>query len=159
MSSRTFLLVLTTLSLLVFSGCQRRRRPPRQQPAPAAAPTTEPAPAQPAGWTFLGERKVDFRAERDVIPVTASEGTFRRIRIEVKGRAVKIHDMKVTFGNGETVDVPVRFGFKPGSESRAIDLPGKARVIRKVALIYDTVNPGRARGQGGKAHVRLFGHP
>jgi hypothetical protein len=118
-------------------------------------------PEAQGGWQFLGERNVDFKAERDTIRVTASEGRFRRIQLRIKNRAIKLHDLKVTFGNGETFDVQVRKVFQKGEETRAIDLPGGARVIRSVSMVYDSVNPGRNRGRSnrGKAHVRLFAHP
>ena len=105
---------------------------------------------------FLGARW----AERDVIAVTAAKGTFKRIQLRVKGRAVHFLDLKVVYGNGETHDVKIRKLIPKGGETRAIDLPGKNRIIRKVELTYRSAAKKKNKGKKnapGKAHVRLFG--
>ncbi len=115
------------------------------------------APAAPRGgeprWELLGRREVAFRAEQDTIPVTASEGRFRRLRLEVEGNAIEVIDLRVTFGNGDEQDVQVRERIAAGGSTRAIDLPGEARVIRSVRLRYKT----EGRDARGRATVRLFG--
>ncbi len=111
-------------------------------------------------WVLLGERKVDFKAESDVIKVTATEGVFKKIQLRVKGRGVQFIDLKVTFGNGETHDVKIRKVIEKGGQTRVIDLPGKDRVIRKVVMTYRSVVTMKTKGKKnatGKAHVRLFG--
>ena len=47
-----------------------------------------------------------------------------------------------------------RFEIPRDGRTRAIDFPGKKRIVRKVALIYKSKGPGIT----GKAHVLLFGH-
>ncbi|MCA8920306.1 MAG: hypothetical protein KDD82_00780, partial [Planctomycetes bacterium] len=113
------------------------------------------------GWEKLGERAVDFGADRDTILVTAAEGRFRKIRLHVRDRAITIADLKVHFGNGETQDVTVRAAIPKDGSTREIDLDGGARVIKKVTLVYSTAGaprPGRRKGRGaGKAQVALWG--
>ena len=106
------------------------------------------------GWELLGRREVDFGAERDVIPVTASEGRFKRIRLHVSGNGIDLQDLDVTFGNGEKQDVKVRETIREGGTTRVIDLPGEARVIRSVALTYKVAK--RLAGRG-KATVAVWG--
>ncbi len=103
-------------------------------------------------WEMLGERKVDHRAERDVINVTLSEGLFRKIKVDVLHKGIELVDLKVFFANGQVQDVSVRRFIERGGETRVIDLTGGARGIRKVQFIYRTrrVTPGRAT-------VRLWG--
>ena len=118
-------LVLLSLSMLTLPGAAEAR--PRR------------------GWELLGERTVTDRAERDVLPVTAARGAFRRIRIEVRDRAVQFHDLKIHFADGDTQDVAIREVIKAGGQSRAIDLAGRSRIIRSIELRYDAQS--------------LFGHP
>lgn len=114
-----------------------------------AAPT-----ADLAGWDHLGMRQVDFRVDHDAI-IALGQGSFRRIRIDVAGGDLELLDVKVRFGDGETWSPPTRLYFQEGSRSRIIDLPGGARLIRRVDFVYRSV-PG---GGQGKAVVHLYGKP
>jgi hypothetical protein len=103
-------------------------------------------------WKLLGQRAVNFQAERDVIPVTAARGVWKKIQLRIKKRGVVIQDLKVHFGNGDVHDVSLRTFIPKGGKTRVIDLPGKARVIKKVSMVY------KSRGKGkGKAVVRVWG--
>lgn len=105
------------------------------------------------GWKALGQREVTFRAERDTIAVGRDDGRFNKIRFVVRGNAVELLDVKVTFGNGQTQDVQVREKIREGGATRVIDLGGEARIIRTVEFVYRTDGPARE----GRATVRLFG--
>lgn len=106
------------------------------------------------GWELLGRREVDFKVDRDVIPVTVAEGRFKRIRLQVEGNAIDVLDLEVHFGNGEKHDVQVRATIEQGGSTRVIDLPGEARVIKKVVMTYKVAKrmPGR-----GEAVVKVWG--
>ncbi|MDF1663327.1 MAG: DUF2541 family protein, partial [Planctomycetota bacterium] len=115
----------------------------------------KPEPALPRSkgtWVKLGLRKVDFKGEKDVIPVTAANGTFRRLKLKVHGSKVRFWDLKVFFGNNEVMDIQIRKTIADGGETRAIDFPGGARVIKKVRLVYKSKNP-----RTGKANIVLLG--
>jgi len=103
------------------------------------------------GWQALGERVVQGHNDHDVIQVTASEGHFRSIQIEVRGSALEMYNLVVTFGDGERYSPDTRFVFNRGTETRVIDLPGAERVIRSVAFHYGNLP------RGGKARILLFG--
>lgn len=99
-------------------------------------------------WLVLGSRSVKNRAERDVIEVTRQEGTFTKIKIQVKRRAVAFFDVKIHFGNGEVMDVALRSKINAGDSTRVIDLPGKRRVVKKVVFVYKTkANNGKKRAE------------
>lgn len=157
------LISLATLGLaLGLSGCTVKTKKPAKGPRAhkAAKKVKKGAKAAKGKWVLLGERKVNFTAERDVIPVTAAKGVFKRIQLRVKGRAVHFLDLKVVYGNGETHDVKIRKLIPKGGETRAIDLPGNNRIIRKVELTYRSAAKKKNKGKKnkpGKAHVRLFG--
>ncbi|MCA8912168.1 MAG: hypothetical protein KDB82_10715 [Planctomycetes bacterium] len=101
----------------------------------------------------LGERKVDFGADKDTIEVTGKEGRYVSLMIGVEDGNLVMHDIKITFGNGDTHSPELRATFKEGERSRQIDLPGEARVIKKVEFKY------KSKLRKGKATVLLFGKP
>ena len=102
-------------------------------------------------WELLGSRQVSFAVDHDVIPVTAREGVFRALKIEVEAGNLEMYDIKVVFGNGEVFSPGTRLVFRENSRSRTIDLPGNRRVINRVEFFY------RSRVRRGKATVRLYG--
>lgn len=110
-----------------------------------------PAAADPR-WRLLGERSVRLLGDRDEILVTASRGTMRRIRLRVLDQGVEFFDVTVHFANGEQFEAQMRSFIRAGAQTRAIDLPGRDRVIRHVSLTYRT-----RRGADGRARVQLWG--
>lgn len=116
------------------------------------------APARPAeahamrnGFAFLGERMVNGGVDHDVIHVGRRDGSFHELMIVVERAPVEIHDMVVTFGNGERFAPRTRLVFGPSSTSRSIDLPGGARIIRRVDFRYGNLVAG------AQAKVELWG--
>ena len=109
-------------------------------------------PAVQAQWVPLGTRRVDFRADHDIVR-TASEGRFRRVRFVVEGGDVEMFDVRITFGDGATFSPATRFTFKRNARGRVIALPGGARVIRWINFYYRSVL-GTAQG---KATIHVYG--
>ena len=89
-------------------------------------------------WKLLGIKKVQLTGELDEIRVGTGKGKFNRIKLRVKDGDVEFRDVKVKFANGETFDVPMRSTIEAGGETRRIDLPGEARIIDKIILVYKT---------------------
>lgn len=108
--------------------------------------------AQTEDWVLLGERAVNDRLDRDMIPVTVARGTFKRIKIMVNRHAVDFHRVLVHFANGRDQEVDLRATIPAGGQSRAVDLRGRERVIRSVEFWYDART---VRGQ--RAVVLLYG--
>jgi hypothetical protein len=109
------------------------------------------APPAAAQWELLGTRRVSFAAERDVIVVRAREGLFNAVRIDVHGGDLEMFDIRLTFGDGSSWSPETRVSFREGSRSRTIDLPGAARVIRRIVFAY------RSTLRRGRATVRAYG--
>jgi hypothetical protein len=103
-------------------------------------------------WELLGRREVDFKGDRDRIEVGRSEGKFRQVRFTVKGGAIEMRDMVVTFGDGKKFSPNLRHHFDEKSSSRVIDLPGDRRVIRSVDFVYRSTSH-----RDGRATVSLYG--
>jgi hypothetical protein len=102
-------------------------------------------------WDKLGERWVNGRGDRDVIHVGRRDGRFHRLQIVVEHSALEMYDVLVVFGDGSTYSPPTRMVFAPNTKTRVIDLPGRARVVRRVEFRYGNL-PG-----GGRAQVELWG--
>jgi hypothetical protein len=103
------------------------------------------------GWVMLGDKVVNGGADRDVIPVGKSEGKFTKLMMVVEDSDLELTDMEVIFGNGEKVNPKVKHVFQENDRTRAIDLPGDARTIKRIDLRYGNL-PG-----GGKARVEVWG--
>lgn len=118
----------------------------------AAAPT-----AAQAQWVLVGEKSVSLDGDRDVVN-TAGEGSFRRIRLCVLRRAVRFYDLDAVFGNGGRQDLQIRRVIGPGDCTRAINLRGGRRFIRRIILNYRTVNAyGTGANFGPQAVVEVYG--
>jgi hypothetical protein len=118
----------------------------------ASAPVRTAHPAAPvrADWELLGTRRVSFAAEKDVISAK-HQGRFRAIKIELEGGNLDMYNIRVVFGNGESFSPETRVEFREGSWSRTIDLPGGARVIRRIEFWY------RSELKRGRATIRVYG--
>jgi hypothetical protein len=102
-------------------------------------------------WELLGTRQVSFRAEKDVITVTGHEGAFGAIKLEVEGGNLEMFNIRVVFGDGSVFSPDTRVSFREGSWSRTIDLPGEARIIRRIEFLY------RSELRRGRGTVRVYG--
>ena len=105
-----------------------------------------------ARWELLGAKKINKSFDRDVITVSATEGTFHALKFRVKYRPVILYDMKVHYGNGTVEDINIRYRVPAGGESRIIELRGRNRIIEKVVFRYETKTKA-----GKRAEIRLFG--
>jgi hypothetical protein len=110
----------------------------------------EPPRISTADWIRLGERWVDGVRDRDVIPVGAQDGAFRRIMIVVEHSSLQMDDVVVNFSDGTRFSPPTRLIFAENSRSQVIDLPGSRRSIRSVEFRYGNL-PG-----GGRAQAELW---
>ncbi len=137
-------LALTLSACVVRSGPGPRRAEARDDRRDAQLDAR-------SAWDKLGERWVDGRVDRDAIHVGRGDGRFARIQLVVEHSALELYDVVVVFGDGSQFSPQTRLVFGPGSTSRVIDLPGGARVIRRVEFRYGNL-PG-----GGRAQIELWG--
>ncbi|MBR8830770.1 MAG: hypothetical protein N5P05_001005 [Chroococcopsis gigantea SAG 12.99] len=103
-------------------------------------------------WVLLGERSVTDKIDHDIIPVTVTRHNFRRIRLEVRNHPVRISHLVVHYGNDTSDKLQVSQLIPAGGESRAINLRGGDRVIRKIELWYETKSLA-----GKQSLVRVYG--
>lgn len=103
-------------------------------------------------WVRLGTKKVNFVAEKDIITVGATQGTFTKLKLVVQGAPITMHKCIIHFGNGSSQNINTRHQFNRNSSSRILDLSGNKRVIKKITLVHDTKNRVNKR-----ATVTVFG--
>ncbi len=136
-------LVLALVSTGLALGCghrpEERRAAPREYRADYRG-----------DWNKLGERWVDGTRDRDVIPVGARAGAYRRIMIVVENSALEMQDVVVRFDDGSAFSPPTRHVFAANTRSHVIDLPGARRNIQSVEFRYGNL-PG-----GGRAQAELW---
>lgn len=106
-----------------------------------------------AAFVTIGEAEAGFAAESCSLLPYPDAGPYRKIKFRVLHRKVRIKELKVHFANGETYDVVVRKDFDPDTETRVLELPGKARVIQRVDLGFKT----RGAPSGPKGLIQLLG--
>ena len=104
------------------------------------------------GWHKIGETSVNFQADRDVVKVWGAD-KFKALQIKATDAPVHIEDMQVVYENGQPEDIPIRYDFKKGTESRVIDLQGYERKIKEINFVYKTV----ANSRDEKAHIEIWG--
>ncbi len=108
-------------------------------------------PQIPRGWVLFGAQTVDFRGDRDVIPVGPEVGRFDHIALRVLDNDIFLREITVTYANGERDRKIIETEIRANSQTRGIDLKGD-RFIRDIELVYQS-RPG-----GGKpAVVEVYG--
>ena len=103
-------------------------------------------------WDKLGQRKVNFKTDRDLIS-GRWDGWFTALQIKVRGGSINMQKMEVYYRNGQTENILLKNNFTDGGESRVIDLPGSHRLIEKVVFWYEST----ATTKGNKPIVELWG--
>jgi hypothetical protein len=102
-------------------------------------------------WEVVGSKEIGFKADYDVIVLTAGQDRFRRIKFQVKGSAVDMIKIEITYDTGSAEEVEMRGKIADGGESRTIDIKGVKKKIRKITFWYDT------KGFSGNATVTILG--
>lgn len=115
--------------------------------------TAEPSVSKKAGaWFFLGDKKVGFGVDRDVIHFGNWKDDVRQLKLKVTEGPLKMINMKIHFDNGTVQNVELRNRFVQGSESRVIDMDGGLRHLTKIEFWYET--KGFAKG---RSKVSVYG--
>lgn len=109
--------------------------------------------AEAAGpWVKLGSRKASMKTDHDEILVTGQRGTFNALKLTVENAGVMFHRVVVHYRNGTRETLNIRKRIDDGGETRALNLKGRNRIIRKVVFYYQS-EPLSEK----KAKITLFG--
>ena len=104
------------------------------------------------GWEVLGQRKVNFIRDKDVINVK-SRSMFTAIRFRVEDRDVRISDLKIYYVNGDKLEPSINEDIAAGQSSKIIELARDGRYIDKIEFKYRTTG----NLLKGRAHVIILG--
>lgn len=91
------------------------------------------------GWMLLGAQRAQmFGADSDSFDVGRRFGNFKALRVTARDHAVRLYGMRITYGNGETEDVPFSGELAPGQSTPPLDLRGRDRFIDRIQMRYRT---------------------
>lgn len=117
------------------------------------------------GWVLLGAQTADFLKltsgklgfDRDVISVGRNEGGFKRIRVQVRDRAITLNELRVVYASGQEDIIPIKTKVEAGSTYGPIDLKGGNRPIKEIVAFYRSRLLDRSATGRGKAVVEVWG--
>jgi hypothetical protein len=130
-NAKTVLILSVGIISFLFSACSSSRR----------------AFGIEEGWELLGEQKVNFVRDKDVIEVN-SRNMFTAIRFYVEDKDVSINDLKIQFENGDKIEPALNDVIAAGEQSRVIELAADGRVINNIEFKYRSMGSllqGRAK--------------
>ena len=96
-------------------------------------------------WIHLGDKHVDGNSDHDKISIGRDDGRFRQLQIRVADAPVNFQRVVVHFGNGADEELQFRERINPGTETRAMDLRGRSRIVKSVEFWYEKANWGSTR--------------
>jgi hypothetical protein len=118
-----------------------------------------PAPARAADddkdWKVMGDAQIERKSGTTQITVGGEEGLAKRIKFEVRGMDMEFKKVTVTYENGDPEEIDVRDKVRRGGRTRAIDLKGGNRVIKKVLIAFKT---DKDKDADRDARIVLLGH-
>lgn len=106
------------------------------------------------GWEKIGERRVNFLTEKDVINCS-HKGKFRALKFKVLDAPVEFKSVNVEYLTGERQQIPIKQIIRKGGETRTIDLRGKRRIIKRIEFIYRSVKGWN--NKNGRALIQIYG--
>jgi hypothetical protein len=104
------------------------------------------------GWDLLGEQKVNFVRDKDVIEVHSSY-KFTAIRFKVEGHDVRLNGLKITFQNGDKLEPSLDDIIAADQYSREIELSADGKFVNTIQFRYRTTG----NVLKGRANVLVFG--
>jgi hypothetical protein len=103
-------------------------------------------------WSKLGEATVDFKTTKATVNL-ATAGNYKALRIKAIDAPVHIDNLIVVYQDGAPANIPIRFDFKAGVESRSIELEDAKRAIKEVDVVYKNVTNSKV----DKANIEISG--
>ena len=104
------------------------------------------------GWDLLGERKVNFVKDKDVLEVHSSY-KLTAIRFKVEGHDIRLNGVKITFQNGDKLEPSLDDVISADQYSREIELSMDGKFVNTIQFKYRT----SGNVFKGRANVLIFG--
>lgn len=86
-------------------------------------------------WVLLGQQKVGFIVDKDVVRVGRDEGWLRAIRLSARGNEIEVLNVRIVYANGYTEDFPANFKLRPG-QAQVVDLRGERAFLKEIHFTY-----------------------
>lgn len=86
-------------------------------------------------WTVLGQQKVGFLVDKDVVRVGRDEGWLRAIRLTARGNQIEVQNVRIVYANGYSEDFPANFKLRQG-QSQVVDLRGERAYLKEIHFTY-----------------------
>lgn len=103
-------------------------------------------------WRKTSTQHVNRRRDQDTVRLGFNEGRFDALRLRALRNDVRVHRVRVRYGNGRTHNLRVDKRLNAGESSDVLKLRGhRGRAIRNVTLVYDTI------GRGPRARMQIWG--
>lgn len=104
------------------------------------------------GWHKIGERSVDFVKDHDEFLVIGAD-RFSAVKFRVTEASIQLMNLKVYYESGDMQNIPVDSPILSGTDSKAFDLNGGERNLKKIVFEYKTLPNQKAE----KAYVAVWG--
>lgn len=107
------------------------------------------------GWVLLGAQSAGmfgvntakaFGFDKDVIPVGANEGGFKRIRVKVRNRSITLKQLRVVYYDGDDTVIDKRTRVDPDQIEGPWDVKDNARIKQIVASYRGRLVWGKGSG-------------
>lgn len=104
------------------------------------------------GWDLLGEQKVNFIRNTDVVTVY-NTNRYTSIRFKVEKRDIRLSSVKVVYENGDKLAPTLDYDIAADQYSRVIELGPEGKAVRSIEFRYRT----KGNVLKGRAKVLVFG--
>ncbi len=102
-------------------------------------------------WSQIGQATLDFKTTKGVISIINIDN-YKALRIKTDS-PVHVDNIVVVYDSGEPENVPVRYDFKAGVESRDINLQNVKSKVKEVDVTYRLV----VNSKIDKANIQVLG--
>ena len=90
------------------------------------------------GWHKIGSRTIDFKNDKDEITVLGAD-KFSSIKFKINDAPVNLKNVEVYYETGDNQNIDVNSPIGPEMESKAYDLNGSERSLKKITFDYNTL--------------------
>jgi hypothetical protein len=90
------------------------------------------------GWHKIGSRTIDFKNDKDEITVLGAD-KFSSIKFKINDAPVNLKNVEVYYETGDNQNIEVNSPIGPEMESKAYDLNGSERSLKKITFDYNTL--------------------
>ena len=104
------------------------------------------------GWDLLGQLKVNFIKDKDVLEVH-STNKYTAIRFKVESHDIRLNNLSVYFQNGDKLSPAIDEIIPADQSSRDIEIASDGKYITKIEFKYRTTG----NFFKGRANVLVFG--